>query len=85
LPSALPSPPGRKKTTGGPVFLIIVFILAVGYFGVGAVIIYFATGAVAVPNEAFWLEVWESIMTVVLFVFTCGGGEKVTGPIYDRV
>jgi hypothetical protein len=84
-PQSSPPPPERKKTTGGPIFLIIVFVLAVGYFGVGALIIYFTTGTLAIPNEAFWLEVWESIMTVVLLVLTCGGDEKVKGPIYDRV
>jgi hypothetical protein len=84
-PSATPPPPPRRKTSGGPIFLIIVLLLAIGYFGIGAVIIYFTTGTVAVPNEPFWLEVWESIVTVVLFLFTCGGSARVTGPIYDRI
>jgi hypothetical protein len=69
---------------GGAVFLLIVFSAAVLYLAFGTLIIYGTSGAIAIPNEGFWLAVWDSLYTAVAFIFTCGRAAA-KGPIYDRV
>jgi hypothetical protein len=57
----------QTKPAGGTVFLFIVLLVAVGYFGVGAIVIGFVNGNPGIPNEAFWTEVWNSLLGVLAF------------------
>ncbi|KAH0791536.1 hypothetical protein GPJ56_004523 [Histomonas meleagridis] len=54
----------NHKTSGGSVFLFILYLIAIGYFGVGTLVVYLRTKQVDIPNKQFWSEVGESIMRV---------------------
>jgi hypothetical protein len=70
--------------SGGAVFLLIVFSLVLLYFGAGTVIVYASSGVITIPFGDFWLEVWDSFYTAILFLVTCGRAAP-SGPVYDRV
>jgi hypothetical protein len=74
---------GYGQLNGGAVFLLIVVIASLLYFGCGTIVIFFLEGTVSVPNEAFWVEVWDSIVTALTFIFSCG--KEGSGVVYDRV
>jgi hypothetical protein len=70
---------------GGAFFLLVVFVFTFLYFGVGTFIIYFSRGTVSVPNEEFWLEVWESFLTPFLCIGSGGTAIQTTGPVYSKI
>ena len=74
----------------GSVFLLILFIVAVLYFGVGTVILRFTTGAWGIPNRTAWVAFGALITDGVNFIKggcrkTGGAGTAgaVTGGAYD--
>jgi hypothetical protein len=69
------------QVTGGGVFLLIVFLLVFVYFGVGTFINYIRSGAVAIPQEGLWVEVWDSFVASISFIADCGAKE----PYYNRM
>jgi len=48
------APVNSNSLQGGDIFLIILFVVGVLYFGGGALILYFTTGACGIPNRAMW-------------------------------
>jgi hypothetical protein len=57
-----------KVMTGGGVFLTVVFVPAVFYIGIGVLVAFFATGTPSVPNEAFWTEFHDCVMTAAVWI-----------------
>jgi hypothetical protein len=70
---------------GGAIFLLIVFLFAFLYFGLGTFILYISRGTVSVPNEEFWLEAWESFLTPFLSIGSGGTAIQTTGPVYSKI
>jgi hypothetical protein len=70
---------------GGAIFLLVIFLFALLYFGLGTFIIYFLHGAVSVPNEDFWLEVWDSFTYPILAIVGGGKAVQAAGPAYKRI
>ena len=76
-------PGDAKPSSGGGIFLIIVFSLIVGYFGVGTLIVYVIKGVVELPFQAFWTEVWLSLTYIAS---TCKPPASNTGAVsYDKI
>jgi hypothetical protein len=69
---------------GGAVFLLLLFGGCILYFGFGPLGIFLGTGALSIPNEGFWLALWDSVYTAIQFIVTCGKSAN-AGPVYDRV
>ncbi|KAH0793087.1 hypothetical protein GPJ56_002982 [Histomonas meleagridis] len=67
-------PVNSLGVTGGAVFLLIVILLVVLYFGIGTMIMFFVKGVVEVPFQSFWSEVCECVAATIKFVVTCGKG-----------
>jgi len=74
-----------NSTTGGAVFLVMVFGAASVYIILGVVIVFFTTGAVALPNSAFWTEFFECFVTGAIFIGTCGKATSVSKSNYDAI
>jgi hypothetical protein len=77
----------RNKVTGGAIFLLVVMLLAFGYFGIGSFVIFLFGGKADVPFSDFLNEVWLSVKAAIYFLVTCGkSGEAAaaTGP-YDKI
>jgi hypothetical protein len=72
------------QVNGGSIFLFIVVGFLLFYFGVGTLVLYFLNGSVSIPNESFWLEIYDSIATALVTIFTLGKGVP-SGPQYDRI
>jgi hypothetical protein len=71
-------------TAAGTVFIFVLVVLLVLYVGIGTLIVYARTGAVSLPNETFWREVFKSVADGAAFLLTCGD-KRPSGPIYDRI
>ncbi|KAH0786978.1 hypothetical protein GPJ56_008976 [Histomonas meleagridis] len=67
-------PISSSNMTPGAVFLLIVILFIVSYFGIGTLIMFAVKGVVEVPFQAFWTDVCNSIEATVTFVVTCGKG-----------
>jgi hypothetical protein len=74
-----------QNTTGGAVFLLIVFCGTTLYVVLGVVFVFFTTGAVALPNSGFWTEFFECVATGAIFIGTCGKTTSVTKANYDTI
>jgi hypothetical protein len=72
------------QVNGGAVFVFIVVGFLLLYFGFGTIVMFFLNGSVEIPNAGFWLEVYDSIATALLVIFTLGR-ETPQGPAYDRI
>mgnify|MGYP000562853689 CR=1 FL=1 len=48
--------PAPNTMSGGSVFLLILFIVAVLYFGLGTIIFRFVSGSWQIPNKVFWVS-----------------------------
>jgi hypothetical protein len=57
----------QTRPVGGTVFLLIVLVVAVAYFGIGAIVIGFVTQKPGIPNPAFWAEVGSSFLEALAF------------------
>jgi hypothetical protein len=69
---------------GGSVFLLLVYLFVLLYFGLGSFVKWFLTGNVDLLNEEFWAEVWGSLAGAVKFIVSCGS-ERPTGHLYRTV
>jgi len=60
---------GRKKVTGGAIFLLILILAGIIYFS-GLVLFFFIKdGQATIPNEGFWIEVGLSIVGIFQGLF----------------
>ena len=82
---ACPNHNNDTKMSGGGIFLLVVFGLAVAYFGVGTLIVFIVTGSVAIPFEAFWAGVGQDIVYAVTFIFTCAKASPTDAVSYDKI
>lgn len=86
--SRLGCPIGTKfpgTTTGGAVFLLIVFLGVFLYVFVMVAYNFFAKGEVAFPNAAFWAEFFNCVTAACVFIFTCGKGASIANSSYDKI
>ena len=74
-----------NSTTGGAIFLAIVFFGSIAYIVCGSLITFFVTGSVHVPQQAFWTEFGICIATGFMFIFTCGKRSSVGPANYDAI
>jgi len=73
------------KPTGGAVFMFILEFVAVIYFSGLLLWKVISKGSVELPNEDFWTEIVESMVTLILFVFSCGRKTSTGKDSYDSI
>ena len=77
--------PKINKTSGGAVFLTIVGLGAIAYIIIGAIVMFFITGSMALPNSGFWSEFFECVATGAVFIGTCGKRRTSSTVSYDAI
>jgi len=74
-----------NSTTGGAVFLLLVFGSTILYVVFGVAITFFISGSIALPNSGFWSEFFECVKAGAIFIGTCGKTTTVAKGSYDAI
>ena len=83
-PTLIPIPSNNSSTFGG-IFLFTLISGSILYLTFGIFIIFITTGTFNLPNESFWDEFRECLLTGLAFVISCGKSTTLGAASYDTI